>query len=54
MERGTVSRPACDAGAISVAETQWQDKLASYSNWGPGLDISAPGGNCDSNTTPEG
>ena len=51
---GTVSCPACDAGAISVAATQWQDKLASYSNWGSGLDISAPGGNCYSNTTPEG
>jgi serine protease len=37
-----------------VAATQWQDKLASYSNSGPGLDISAPGGNCYSNTTPEG
>ena len=51
---GTVSCPACDPNAISVAATQWQDKLASYSNWGPGLDISAPGGNCYSNTTPEG
>lgn len=51
---GTVSCPACDPGAISVASTQWQDKLASYSQWGPGLDISAPGGQCYSNTTPEG
>ncbi|HET7457809.1 MAG TPA: S8 family serine peptidase [Gemmatimonadaceae bacterium] len=51
---GTVSFPAGDVNAISVAATQWQDKLASYSNWGPGLDISAPGGNCYSNTTPEG
>jgi serine protease len=51
---GTVSCPACDPGAISVASTQWQDKLASYSQYGPGLDISAPGGNCYSNTTPEG
>ena len=51
---GTVSCPACDPKAISVAATQWQDKLASYSNFGPGLDISAPGGNCYSNTTPEG
>jgi serine protease len=50
----TVSCPACDPNAISVAATQWQDKLASYSNSGPGLDISAPGGNCYSNTTPEG
>lgn len=51
---GTVACPACDVGAISVASTQWQDKLASYSQWGPGLDISAPGGQCYSNTTPEG
>jgi serine protease len=50
----TVSCPACDVNAISVAATQWQDKLASYSNSGTGLDISAPGGNCYSNTTPEG
>ena len=50
----TVSCPACDVNAISVAATQWQDKLASYSNSGSGLDISAPGGNCYSNTTPEG
>lgn len=51
---GTVECPACDPNAISVSATQWQDKLASYSSWGPGLDISAPGGNCYSNTTPEG
>jgi subtilisin family serine protease len=50
----TVSCPACDPNAISVAATQWQDQLASYSNFGSGLDISAPGGNCYSNTTPEG
>lgn len=51
---GTVSCPACDVNAISVASSTWQDKLASYSNWGSGLDITAPGGNCYSNTTPEG
>jgi subtilisin family serine protease len=51
---GTVSCPACDPNAISVAATTWQDKLASYSNWGSGLDIAAPGGSCYSNTTPEG
>ena len=51
---GTVSCPACDPNAVSVAATQWQDKLASYSNWGAGLDISAPGGNCYSNTSAEG
>ena len=51
---GTVSCPACDPNAISVAASTWQDKLASYSNWGSGLDITAPGGQCYSNTTPEG
>ena len=51
---GTVSCPACDPNAISVAASTWQDKLAGYSNWGPGLDITAPGGYCYSNTTPEG
>lgn len=51
---GTVSCPACDPNAISVAASNWQDVLASYSNWGTGLDITAPGGNCYSNTTPEG
>jgi serine protease len=51
---GTVACPACDVNAISVAATTWQDKLATYSQFGPGLDISAPGGSCYSNTTPEG
>ena len=51
---GTVSCPACDPNAISVAASTWQDKLAPYSNWGSGLDITAPGGNCYSNTTSEG
>lgn len=50
----TVSCPACDPNSISVAASTWQDKLASYSNYGSGLDITAPGGNCYSNTTPEG
>lgn len=51
---GTVSCPACDAGAISVSATNWKDALTYYSNWGSGLDISAPGGECYSNTTAEG
>jgi serine protease len=50
----TVSCPACDPNAISVAATTWRDERASYSNIGSGLDISAPGGQCYSNTTPEG
>lgn len=51
---GTVACPACDPNAISVSATTWADQLASYSQYGPGLDISAPGGLCYSNTTPEG
>jgi subtilisin family serine protease len=51
---GTVECPACDPNAISVGATDWKDLRAGYSNWGPGLDISAPGGYCYSNTTPDG
>lgn len=50
---GTIGCPACDPDAISVAATNWQDDLAYYSNWGAGLDISAPGGELYSNTTDE-
>lgn len=48
-----VSCPACDVNAISVAATNWKDSLAYYSNYGNGLDISAPGGQMYSNTTEE-
>ena len=51
---GTVSCPACDPLAISVAASNWQDELSYYSNWGEGLDITAPGGEMYSNTTAEG
>jgi subtilisin family serine protease len=34
--------------------TNWKDAKASYSQYGKGLDIAAPGGECYSNTTPEG
>jgi subtilisin family serine protease len=50
---GTVSCPACDPLAISVAASNWQDALSYYSNWGFGLDITAPGGELYSNTTDE-
>ena len=50
---GTVDCPACDPNAISVAATNWQDGLSYYSSWGPGLDLSAPGGELYSNTTAE-
>ena len=50
---GTVSCPACDANAISVAASDWLDQKAYYTNWGSGLDITAPGGELYSNTTSE-
>jgi len=49
----TVSCPACDPNAISVAASNWQDQLTYYTNWGSGLDITAPGGQMYSNTTEE-
>jgi serine protease len=48
-----VGCPACDANAISVSATSWRDALAYYSQYGSGLDISAPGGELYSNTTDE-
>lgn len=49
----TVSCPACDPNAISVAASNWQDQLTYYTNWGSGLDLTAPGGQMYSNTTEE-
>jgi serine protease len=49
----TISCPACDPLAISVGATNWQDSLTYYTNWGTGLDMSAPGGQMYSNTTEE-
>jgi len=49
-----VNCPACDPGAISVAAGGWTDQLSYYSNWGSGLDITAPGGVLYSNTSSEG
>jgi serine protease len=48
-----VGCPACDPNSISVAATSWRDALAYYSQYGKGLDISAPGGELYSNTTDE-
>ena len=50
---GVVQCPACDPLAISVSATNWRDGLTYYSSWGPGLDLSAPGGEMYSNTTEE-
>jgi subtilisin family serine protease len=51
---GKVACPACDPNAVSVASTTWRDELAPYSQKGSGLDLSAPGGSCYSNTTENG
>jgi subtilisin family serine protease len=51
---GKVACPACDPNAISVSSTTWKDELAPYSQSGSGLDLSAPGGSCYSNTTEDG
>jgi subtilisin family serine protease len=50
---GTVGCPACNVNSISVAATNWRDARAYYSQYGSGLDISAPGGELYSNTTNE-
>ena len=49
-----VSYPAAVDLALSVAATDWADGQAYYTNFGAGLDISAPGGEMYSNTTEEG
>jgi serine protease len=43
--RGHVSYPARYPGVIAVAATQFDETTTFYSNWGPEIDIAAPGGN---------
>jgi serine protease len=43
--QGKVSYPARYPGVIAVASTQFDDTTTFYSNWGPEIDIAAPGGN---------
>lgn len=43
--RGRVSYPAKYPGVIAVAATQFDETTTFYSNWGPEIDIAAPGGN---------
>jgi serine protease len=40
-----VSYPAAYPGAIAVAATQYDRSTTFYSNWGPEIDLAAPGGN---------
>jgi serine protease len=42
---GGVSYPARYPGVIAVAATQFDETTTFYSNWGPQIDIAAPGGN---------
>ncbi len=43
--RGKVSYPARYPGVLAVAATQQDDGTTFYSNWGPEIDLAAPGGN---------
>jgi serine protease len=43
--RGRVGYPAKYPGVIAVAATQFDETTTFYSNWGPEVDIAAPGGN---------
>ncbi|MEO8212480.1 MAG: S8 family serine peptidase, partial [Myxococcales bacterium] len=43
--RGKVGYPARYPGVIAVAATQFDESTTFYSNWGPQVDIAAPGGN---------
>jgi len=43
--RGKVSYPARYPGVVAVAATQFDGATTFYSNWGPEVDIAAPGGN---------
>jgi serine protease len=42
---GRVGYPARYPGVIAVAATQFDETTTFYSNWGPTIDIAAPGGN---------
>src|SRR5262249_29840106 len=42
---GRVGYPAKYPGVVAVAATQFDESTTFYSNWGPEIDIAAPGGN---------
>lgn len=42
--KGRPSYPAAYDGAVSVSATDFQENLTFYSNYGPAIDIAAPGG----------
>ncbi|HYO48056.1 MAG TPA: S8 family serine peptidase [Gemmatimonadota bacterium] len=39
--------PAAFPECVAVSATDWSDGLASYSNWGPEVELSAPGGDSE-------
>ena len=43
--KGKVGYPAAYPGAVAVAATQFDESTTFYSNWGPAIDVAAPGGN---------
>jgi serine protease len=43
--RGRVGYPAAYPGVVAVAATQFDETTTFYSNWGPEIDVAAPGGN---------
>jgi serine protease len=43
--KGRVGYPARYPGVVAVAATQFDDTTTFYSNWGPEIDVAAPGGN---------
>lgn len=43
--RGKVGYPARYPGVLAVAATQFDERTTFYSNWGPQIDLAAPGGN---------
>jgi serine protease len=42
---GRVGYPAAYPGVVAVASTQFDETTTFYSNWGPEIDVAAPGGN---------
>ncbi|MDX1624042.1 MAG: S8 family serine peptidase [Gemmatimonadota bacterium] len=46
-DSGSVSYPAAFPECVAVSATDWGDDLASYSNFGPEVELSAPGGDSE-------
>ena len=46
-DAGVVSYPAAFPECVAVSATDWGDQLASYSNFGPEVALSAPGGDTE-------